>query len=371
GFEFFNGGVYVAMAPDLLFLKDTDGDDRADVRIRVLHGLDSADTHHTANSFVFDPGGGLYFQEGVFHRTQVETPYGPQRNTDACVWRFEPRTFKFERYVPYGFANPHGHVFDRWGQDIVHDGTGAQPYHGAVMSGYVEFPQKHPHAPQVYNQRTRPCPATEILSSRHFPDEMQDNLLVGNVIGFQGLLRYQLENKGSSIAGTELEPVFSSSDPNFRPADFEIGADGALYFTDWQNPIIGHMQHNLRDPSRDRKHGRVYRVTYEGRALSPSPKIAGAPVEKLLDLLKHPENRVRYRARIELSGRPSDEVLAALKPWLQRLSPAEDNYEHNLLEGLWLHRQNNVVNEELLNRVLAAKDGRVRAAGTRVLCYWR
>ncbi|HQU42933.1 MAG TPA: HEAT repeat domain-containing protein, partial [Pirellulales bacterium] len=344
---------------------------RADARVRVLHGLDSADTHHTANSFVLDPGGGLYFQEGVFHRTQVETPYGPQRNTDACVWRFEPRTFKFERYVPYGFANPHGHVFDRWGQDIVHDGTGAQPYHGAIFSGYVEFPQKHPHAPQVYNQRTRPCPATEILSSRHFPDEMQDNLLVGNVIGFQGILRYRLENKGSSIAGSELEPFLSSSDPNFRPSDFEIGADGTLYFTDWQNPIIGHMHHNLRDPSRDRKHGRVYRVTYEGRKLSPSPKIAGEPVEKLLDLLKQPENRVRYRARIELSGRPSADVLAALKPWLQRLSPADSGYEHHLLEALWLHQQHNVVNVDLLKQVLAAKDGDARAGATRVLCYWR
>ena len=77
GFEFCNGGVLVAQAPDLLFLKDTDGDDKADVRERVLHGLDSADTHHTANSFVLDPGGALYFQEGTFHHTQVETPYGP------------------------------------------------------------------------------------------------------------------------------------------------------------------------------------------------------------------------------------------------------------------------------------------------------
>ncbi|HVX14352.1 MAG TPA: PVC-type heme-binding CxxCH protein [Pirellulales bacterium] len=371
GFEFWNGGVYVAMAPDLIFLKDTDGDDKADVRVRVLHGLDSADTHHTANSFVFDPGGGLYFQEGVFHRTQVETPYGPQRNTDACVWRFEPRTFKFERYVPYGFANPHGHVFDRWGQDIVHDGTGAQPYHGAIFSGYVDFPQKHPHAPQVYNQRTRPCPATEILSSRHFPDDMQDNLLVGNVIGFQGLLRYRLDNKGASIVGTELEPFLSSSDPNFRPSDFEIGADGTLYFTDWQNPIIGHMQHNLRDPSRDRIHGRVYRVTYEGRPLSPSPKVAGEPIEKLLDLLKHDESRVRYRARIELSGRSADEVLAAAKTWVKRLSPADESYEHHLLEALWLHQQYDVVDADLLHRVLAAKDGRARAAATRVLCCWR
>lgn len=371
GFEFWNGGVIVAMAPDLLFLKDTDGDDQADLRVRILDGIDSADTHHTANSFVFEPGGAVYFQEGVFHRTQIETPYGPVRNTDACVWRFDPRTYKVDRYIPYGFANPHGHVFDRWGQDIVHDGTGAQPYHGAIFSGHLEFPQKHPGAPQVYQQRTRPCPASEILSSNHFPTDMQGNLLVGNVIGFQGILRYRLDDKASSIAGTELEPMLSSSDPNFRPADLEIGADGALYFTDWHNPIIGHMQHNLRDPSRDRTHGRVYRVTAIGRPLSRSPAIAGQPIEKLLDLLKHPEDRVRYRTRIELSGRDTREVVAALGPWLDGLNKKDSDYEHHLLEGLWLFQQHNVVNRDLLQRLLSARDGRVRAAATRVLCYWR
>ncbi|HEX5443723.1 MAG TPA: HEAT repeat domain-containing protein, partial [Pirellulales bacterium] len=370
-FEFWNGGVIVAMAPDVLFLKDTDGDDRADVRVRILDGIDSADTHHTANSFVFEPGGAVYFQEGVFHRTQIETPYGPVRNTDACVWRFDPRTYKLDRYIPYGFANPHGHVFDRWGQDIVHDGTGAQPYHGAIFSGHLEFPQKHPHAPQVYQQRTRPCPATEILSSRHFPTDMQGNLLVGNVIGFQGILRYRLDDKGSSIAGTELEPLVSSNDPNFRPADLEIGADGALYFTDWHNPIIGHMQHNLRDPSRDRTHGRVYRLTAIGRPLSQSPPIAGQPIEKLLDLLKHPEDRVRYRTRTELSGRDTKELIAALGPWCDKLSKGDPDYDHHLLEGLWLYQQHNVVSLDLLERVLAARDGRARAAATRVLCYWR
>src|SRR5690606_22320036 len=76
GFEFWGGGVLVANAPDLIFLKDTNGDDRADTRMRVMHGVDSADTHHAANSFTLDPGGNLYFQEGVFHRAQVESPYG-------------------------------------------------------------------------------------------------------------------------------------------------------------------------------------------------------------------------------------------------------------------------------------------------------
>ncbi len=218
------------------------------------------------------------------------------------MFRYEPRTQNFDVYVSYGFANPHGHVFDRWGEDIVVDGTGAVPYNGALFSGHIDFPAKHPQPPTVYKQRTRPCPGMEILSSKHFPDELQGNLLVGNVIGFQGILQYKLADKGASLTAEEVEPILSSTDPSFRPADFEIGADGALYFTDWYNPVIGHMQHNLRDPSRDRTHGRVYRVTYEGRPLSNPPKVAGEPIEKLLDVLKEPEARVRHRARIELSG---------------------------------------------------------------------
>ena len=250
GFEFWGGGVLVAMAPDLLFLKDTDGDDKADTRERVLSGLDSADTHHTSNSFTLDPGGALYFQEGTFHHSQVETPYGPPvRLANAGVFRYEPRTQKFERLrhltaSPIRTATPS----TAGARTSSSTAPAREPYHAALFSGHIDFPDKHRGPPQVYKQRTRPCPGIEYLSSSHFPDEMQGNLLVGNVIGFQGILQYKIEDKGASFGGTELEPILSSSDPSFRPADLEIGPDGALYFTDWQNPIIGHMQHNLRDP---------------------------------------------------------------------------------------------------------------------------
>ena len=88
GFQFYKDGVLVMQAPDLWFVRDTNGDDHADWKERVLMGMDSADSHHTANSMVLDPGGATYLSDGVFHRTQVETPDGPVRNTDACISRF-------------------------------------------------------------------------------------------------------------------------------------------------------------------------------------------------------------------------------------------------------------------------------------------
>jgi putative heme-binding domain-containing protein len=372
GMELWNGGVLIAQQPNIMFLKDTKGTGKADLRVRVIHGMDSADTHHASNSFVLDPGGAVYWQEGTFHHTQVETAWGPPvRNANAGVYRYEPRTQKFEVYVNFGFANPHGHVFDRWGQDIVIDGTGAVPFHAALFSGQLDYPQRHKQPPTVYNQKTRPCPGMEILSSSHFPDHMQGNLLVANVIGFQGILRIKLDDKGASFSGTHMDPILSSTDPNFRPSDLRIGPDGALYFLDWHNPIIGHMQHNLRDPSRDREHGRIYRVTYEGRELLKSPKIAGEAIDKVLDLLKSPEDRVRYRARQELGARNTDDVINALTLWINRLDNKDFEYEHHMLEALWLHQNHNVVNPDLLKRMLTSPDFRARAAATRVLCYWR
>lgn len=367
GLEFWNGGVLVGMAPDLVFLRDEDGDDRADSMERLIHGLSSADTHHGANSFVLGPDGALYFQEGIFHHSQVESIYGPVRNNNGCVWRFEPRTFRVERYIPYNFANPHGHVFDRWGQGFMADGTGNQNYYALPFSGHLDFPDKHSSYFTIWPQRTRPCGGTEILSSAHFAPELQGNLLIANVIGFRGILQLQFEDEGSGFQAHEVEPLVEGSDLNFRPVDIEIGPDGAAYFLDWHNPLIGHLQHHLRDPSRDRRHGRIYRVTDPSRPLLEPMKIAGEPIEALLENLKSPNDRERYRTRIELSGRDSEEVCAAAGKWWRGLQQDDQDYEHHLLEALWLHQQHNRVDEALLDTVLRAQDPRARAAATRIL----
>ena len=129
----------------------------------------------------------------------------------AAIFRFEPRTGKFEVYISYGFANPHGHVFDRWGQNFVTDGTGNVNYFAAGFSGRVEFPSKHKGYKPYFKQRTRPCAGTEILSSKHFPDECQGNLLIANVIGFQGIHQYRYEDEGSGFTAVATTASISSS----------------------------------------------------------------------------------------------------------------------------------------------------------------
>jgi glucose/arabinose dehydrogenase/azurin len=371
GFQFYKDGVLLMQAPDLWFLRDTNGDGKADTKERVLMGMDSADSHHTANAICLDPAGSIYLSDGVFHRTQVETGAGPVRNDDAAIYRFEPRTGQFETYIPYGFANPHGRVFDAWGNDLVTDATGNANYFGPAFSGRLDYPQKHPGMREFWNRPSRPCPATGILTSRHFPEEFQGNFLNLNVISFQGVYRVKVSEEGSGLKGETLENLISSSDPNFRPICISTGPDGALYFADWHQNIIGHMQHHLRDPNRGHQYGRIYRITYNGRPLLKPALIAGQPIAALVNLLKEPENQTRELAKIELGQRDTKQVLTAVQSWIAGLDPKDAAYEHHMMEALWVHQWHNVVNSELLARMLASPEANARAAAGRVLCYWR
>jgi putative heme-binding domain-containing protein len=370
GLEFGDGGVYVAAQPNMLFLKDTDGDDKADTREVILHGFGTGDSHHAMHMFVWSPEGALHFQEGVFHRTNCETPWGVVRQHDAAIYRFQPRNYKLEVYVSYNFANPWGHVFDTWGFNFIADASGGSNYNALPMTGYVPFPGQHPGM-KVFTSVVRPTCGCELVSSRHFPPAAQGNFLVNNNIGFQGVKQHQPYDEGSGFASKELEPLLFSTDRNFRPVGIKFGPDGALYIVDWYNPLIGHMQHSLRDPGRDHYHGRIWRITAKNRPLVKAAKIAGEPIPKLLDLLKEYEDNTRYRVRAELRERDPKAVKAALDTWVMALPESDPNYEHHLLEALWVYQGIDVTAEDLLQRLLNAKDYHARGAATRALRNWR
>ncbi|MDG2168598.1 MAG: hypothetical protein P8L44_11825, partial [Opitutales bacterium] len=62
GIELANGGCYVGQSPDIYFLKDTDGDDVADVKELALTGFGIEDNHHSISAWRRGPGGWIYFQ---------------------------------------------------------------------------------------------------------------------------------------------------------------------------------------------------------------------------------------------------------------------------------------------------------------------
>ena len=365
GFEFWNGGVLVGSAPDIWFLKDTDGDDVADLRVKMLGGIDSADTHHAMNNFQYGPDGGLYYQRGVFHVSNVETPWTtPHKSGASAMYRFNPRTFTFSQHAGNS-PNPHGISFDRWGYHYATDGTGGRSYqvvpkgNGFAMRGLLK-------------KEVRPVASSGIISSANFPDDKQQCFMLCNTIGFLGLKHYKLTRNPETgeVNGQPLGDLFVSDDRNVRPSDADFGSDGALYVSDWHNVIIGHMQHNIRDPQRDHNHGRIYRVVNTAKPLQKPVSIDGEPINVLLNNLKHPIDGVRYRTRIELSEHPTDPLVEEINKWVSNFDAKNPTQAHHMLEALWVLQAHNVKDDKLMGTLLTSADPNVRRAAKTVQHFW-
>ncbi|MDN5215176.1 GDSL-type esterase/lipase family protein [Fulvivirgaceae bacterium BMA12] len=373
GFEFAPEGVYVSQGPNLVLLKDTNGDDKADTKEVILSGFDDHDTHHAISAFCADPSGAIYMGEGTFLHTNVETAYGPVRGTNGGFYRYSPQRHHLERTAQLAIPNPWGIAFDDWGQNFFCHTSG--PAASWMMPGTI-IPRYGVSSPIPKNliqkeHLVRPTSGLEFVSSRHFPDEVQGDLLINNTIGYRGTKQHIMvdDERGEGYTSRHRLDLLFADDKNFRPVDLEFAPDGSLYIIDWHNVLIGHMQHNARDPLRDHAHGRVYRVTYPSRPLVTPAKVHGASIDELLENLKLPEYRTRYRTRRELRGRDASAVLAKLKEWVAGLDKNDPGYDHHVLEALWVTWGLNKIDELLLRQLLDSKDFRARAAAVRVLRY--
>jgi mono/diheme cytochrome c family protein/glucose/arabinose dehydrogenase len=371
GFEFAPEGVYVSQGTNLKLFTDTNGDDKADKEEIILSGFDDHDTHHNSSAFCADPSGAIYSGEGVFLHTNVETAYGTVRATNGGFYRYSPQLRKLDRIAQLSIPNPWGIAFDEWGQPFFAETSGPDVRWmtpGTVLPRYGEATHKGKQLIEK-DHMVRPTSGLEFVSSRHFPEEVQGDMLINNTIGFLGMKQHKIWDSGTGYETKHRQDLVVGTDRNFRPVDMEFAPDGSLYLVDWHNILIGHMQHNARDPLRDHVHGRIYRITYPSRPLVTPAKIDGASIETLLSNLTLPEYRTRYRTRRELRARNAEEVLAKMDKWMLTLDTRDIRYEHHLLEGLWVSWGLNKVNQPLLKKLLSANDYRVRAAALEVLRF--
>lgn len=299
-FEFGNGGVFVSDQPHLTFLKDTDGDGKADHREKLLTGFGTEDSHHALHDFVWSPEGDLIFRESIFHHSQIETPYGPVRARESSFFRYTPATGKLLAFGSYLSTNPWGITFDDWGFHV-----GSHPvFASAVHALNAPYPQLHVPAGAYFPAYSGTC-GQEFLTSSHWPKELRDKKHFMRV-------RYKPTNEVELHEWVEHDThfeekkagiVFQSTNLSFIPVDIQQGPDGAMYIADWYNPVKGHAQYSLRDTRRDKKSGRIWRITAKDQPLEEAPKIAGESIAGLLELLKSENYRTRYRVKVELRER--------------------------------------------------------------------
>ena len=369
GLELGDGGAYVGEGTKLLFLKDTDGDDRADEKRVVLRGFGTGDNHQNINSFRWSPGGELFFSQGLHGFARVETPYGIVGNDEAGLWRLRPRELRLDPF--YGGSgdpqNPWGFAWTEWGMPLVVAGN----------NGGISFPlpemvrgRKIGTRQNIWvDARSRKSSGPEIIRSAHFPPEWQGVMLSGGYIN-NAVWALKIEDDGAGFRITDLPPFITSTHGSFRPVDAKLGPDGALYLCDWYNPIIGHYQASFRHPDRDKAHGRIWRITYKGRPLNKPPQIAGASVASLLENLKSNDEWTLYQTKRELGARPTAEVNPALQKWIAPLQGRELATEHALYEALGIFEWHESPEPALLARLLGAAKPDVRAYAAGVAARW-
>jgi len=373
GFEFYNGGVLVVDQPRMLFLKDTDGDDKADEVTYLMDGWATDDTHHTCGAFEWNHGGLLHMLEGIATSTTLETAWGPHRSAGSGgAYVLDPRSMKIRQFSLPGMANMWCYVFDEWGQGIVGDGTTPNQTWDTPLSGAQYGGRKGLQF--VLPNGVRPNLGNEWLVSRALPDDMQKQFTYACVIQMNGLTRYKMRDDGAGFMGERTkadgknyDDLIRSADKHFRPGDPQIGPDGALYFVDWANALIGHMQYSQRDPSRDHVRGRIYRLVAKDKALVKPATQAGKSVAEILEQFREYEWRSRYRARRELHDRPAAEVLPALDTWVKALDPKDAAYDRLICEALWVQQGHHAINEEYLNIALNCQTFQARSAAVHIL----
>jgi putative heme-binding domain-containing protein len=364
-------GVYIGQGETLLHFRDTKRTGKANERRVIFTGFGTSDTHHTLNTFRWGPDGALYFNQGVYILSTVETPYGPRKHFGGCVWQCRTDSLRLEVYdrsiLP---NNTWGHAFGPWGQSFL-----ASAWPGALNLCLPDSPLHRTTQPElVPNLKLtqiggeRHC-GLEIVTGRHLPDDWQGNLLTGDFLSHR-IYRYAVADDGQRFTTRLLPPLVVSKHRKFRPIDIKMGPDGAIYIADLYQQIIQHNQVDFRDPRRDHTRGRIWRVVRKDRALLPIARLGDARMPELLDRLKDPELWTRQQVKRVLAERDHKEVATALASWLQSLKPGDPDVARHRLESLWAYQSIDVVEPDLLRQLLNAEDARVRAAATRVLGYW-
>ena len=330
----------------------------------MLSGFGTEDTHHILHTLRWGPGGLLSMNQSIYIHTHTETPHGVVRLNSGGVLQLDPPSMRFDVFLR-GFCNPWGHHFDQFGQSFVTDGAGFQGISwGMPGAMYFTYAGGRRLLDSISPGNYPKFCGLEMIYSQHFPEDWQGTVVTCDFRANR-LVRFGVTEQGSGYAAKELPDLLRTTNTTFRPIDVKLGPDGALYIADWSNPIINHGEVDFRDPRRDHVHGRIWRLTFKGRPLLQKPALADAANSALLDQLLSPNGYNRQQSRRVLTERGTN-ILADLTQ-MGRLSLRGKGSTRGALDVSIcpFHRAG------LAKEITHSSGGRIRAAATRVLSFWK
>ena len=356
-------GVIVAQAPVILWLRDTNGDGKADRRETLYANLGHRDTHAVINNLRWGLDGWVYATHG-YSGGRVTSGDGKKQfgTIGSGVVRFRPDGSAFEQVCSKN-GNTWGLAIDWDGEIFFTQATSGDHLNHVVMSetalsrgrvrgtrspgvmndhrksftlmnykkaAYVQIDQVGGFTAAaggaVYNGGAWPAE----YDGMYFMGEPTINIVHRDVIRPHGVTftasRDETDKDSEFIMGTDLW---------FRPIDVRIGPDGAMYVVDFSNQAVIHNDtrrppHSPRSnaavrPDRNHDLGRIWRVHHKlAKKLEAPPFFASSPAKpaSLVAALSHPALQVRMTAhRLLLESKAAGSV-PALASLLTEGSPA-------------------------------------------------
>ena len=349
------GGVIVHQAPHTLFLKDTDGDEVADLRKPILTGWKTDDTHAGPSNlgYGFDnwyygmvgyagfegrvAGEDLRFRQG-FYRFKLEPPAAGEHVPEVSKLEFLRSTNN-----------------NSWGVGLSEEGlifgstaNGCPSVFLAIANRYYESVAGWaPGVLESISPSNRFFPITEtirqvdwhggftaaaghaIYTARVYPELYWNRTaFVSDPTGHL-TATFVLQPKGSGFAAYNSWNLVASDDEWTAPIAAEVGPDGHVWVIDWYNYIV---QHNPTPrgfetgkgsayitPLRDKRHGRIYRIEYQGdQTDTPEMALRISDAEGLVAALDHPNLGWRLHAQRLLIERGKRDVVERLTALISR-----------------------------------------------------
>ncbi|MBL4886017.1 MAG: c-type cytochrome [Planctomycetaceae bacterium] len=372
----YKDGVVCFGIPNIWFLRDTDGDDKADTK-EILYGPlgYDRDTHGMCNSFTRGFDGWLYATHGFNNHTDLSGTDGNKIHMESGnTFRMRWDGSRVEHYS-HGLVNPFGMTFDGSGDLYVAD-CHTKPISLIFQEGYYQsFGKPHDglgYVPNVMEHLHNSTAIAGIAISEQgaFPQEFHRNTFGGNVMTSR-INRDTLQQIGSSIQAIEKPDFLISSDPWFRPVDLKFGPDGALYVADFYNRIIGHYEVKLDHPGRDRHRGRIWKIVYNDpnkQQASPAPS-TDFTVMSMPELFEEFASTNRIRRMMAADWLVDHFGLKAVK--LAHSTLRSSNQPTVQLHTLWVLNRLNSLSFEELTAATRDSQAMVRIHAFRVLTEYK
>jgi putative membrane-bound dehydrogenase-like protein len=386
------GGLWLGAPPNLLFVPDRDGDDRADmdaIEVR-LTGWGIRDRHETLNSLIWGPDGWLYGLQGFATSSTVGRPAGkgrllrhrdpfpdryefdgPTVEINGGVWRYHPTKDRFE-VVAHGLSNPWGIDYDAKGQLFLTACVIPHLWH--IVPGGIYHRQGGSHFnPHVYaDLRTIADHAhksahggARVYQSDAFPDRYRGRIFMAN-IHEHAVLTDVLERRGSGFVGRHGDELLQAHDDKWVGFSMEVGPEGAVYVLDWHDADICGTRVLHKET------GRVFRIAPTASAAAAFPHrdadLNGLDDAALVDLQRVPSVWHATQARTILQhravSRPIDPpAVARLRDWFGAGQPVDLR-----LRAMWALHVIGGLPPETLRAALADDEEYVRGWAIQLLC---